>query len=58
MEWNTAGKHGLCLLPILFDEHSKIDMGEETGDQSGREKTMKEAIIKDEVPTEAKEGEG
>jgi hypothetical protein len=54
---NAAGKHGFCLFPILFDKDSKIDMSKKAGDQSGREKTMKEAVIKDEVPTEAKEGE-
>jgi len=58
MGWNTAGKHGFCFLPILFDEDRKIDMSEEAGDQSGREKAMKEPVIKDELPTEAKEGEG
>jgi hypothetical protein len=55
---NTAGKHGFCLFPILFDEHGKIDVSEEAGNQSGREEAMKEAAIKDEVPTQAQKGEG
>jgi hypothetical protein len=58
MGWNTAGKHGFCLFPILFDEHGKIDMSEEAGNQSGREEAMKETAIKDEVPTQAQKGEG
>lgn len=53
MGWNTAGKHGFCLLPIFFDQHGKIDMSEEAGNQSGREEAMKEAVIKDEIPPQA-----
>ena len=56
--WNAAGKHRFCLFPIFFDEHGKIDMSEEAGNQSGREEAMKEAVIKDEVPTQAQKGEG
>jgi len=56
--WNTAGKHGFCLFPIFFNEQGKIDVSEEAGNQSGREETMKGAVIKDEVPTQAQKGEG
>jgi hypothetical protein len=58
MGWNTAGKHGFCLFPILFNEHGKIDMSKEAGNQSGREEAMNEAVIKDEVPIQAQKGEG
>ncbi len=57
MGWNTAGEHRFCLFPIFLDEHGKIDMSEETGNQSGREEAMKQSTIKDEVPPQTKKGE-
>jgi hypothetical protein len=51
MERDTAGKHGFCLFPILLDEDGKIDMSEETGDQSSGEEAMKQTVVEDEIPT-------
>ncbi len=53
MRWNTAGEHRFCLFPVFLDEHGKIDMGEEAGNQSGREKAVKQTAVKDEIPTQA-----
>jgi hypothetical protein len=58
MRWNTAGKHGFCLFPILFDQHCKIDMSEEAGNQSGSEKAVKQTAVEDKVPTQAQKREG
>lgn len=57
MEWDTASKHGLCLFPIFFDQHGKIDVCEEARDQSGREKAVKQTAVEDKVPTQSQKGE-
>jgi hypothetical protein len=57
MGWDTAGKHGFCLFPIVFDEQRKIDVSEEAGNEGGRKEAMKRTVIKDEVPTQSQTGE-